>query len=197
VGAALGPGPPMNAPDRGDGTLPRNLTELAERLTAESAARSLGERLSAVVTAAADLLRVESVGLLLLDDADRVRCVAATGDAAEVLERAQETLVVGPGVDALTGRETVAVTDLADEPRYEPLWSAVAGHGVRAVLAAPITLGGQVVGNLNALELQPHPWSAVQRRCAEAFAGIIGQMLGLAARQAVPTAGHNGREPGA
>ena len=175
----------------------------ADGLTADALVGSLSEQLDAVVSAAAELLHVECVGLLLLDDADRVRCVAATGPAAEVLERAQERIAVGPGIDALGDRGIVAVTDLADEPRYAPLWREVAGHGVRAVLAAPIRLDDQVVGNLNALDPQPHPWSAAQQRSAETMAGIVGQLLGLAAHidvpgdvpGDVPDPEQNGREP--
>ncbi len=161
----------------------RGLRELSDRLAAD-ALEPLSSRLATVVSAAAELLRVESVGLLLLDDTDRIRCVAATGRAAEVLERAQERIVIGPGVDAVSGQTTLAVADLAVEPRYESLWREIAGHGIRAVLAAPVRLDGQVVGNLNALCLEPHTWSATQRRSAEALAGIVGQLLGLSAHGA-------------
>ncbi len=174
----------MNVMGRdGDGAV-RSLRELGDRLTADAAVEPLGVRLATVVSAAAELLDVESVGLLLLDDTDRVRCAAATGRAAEVLERAQERIAVGPGVDVLSGQATLAITDLAGEPRYEPLWREVAGHGIRAVLAAPIRLDGLVVGNLNALDPEPHAWSAAQRRSAETLAGIVGQLLGLAAQGA-------------
>jgi GAF domain-containing protein len=52
------------------------------------------------------------------------------------------------------------------------------------VLAAPIRLDGLMVGNLNALDPEPHAWSAAQRRSAETLAGIVGQLLGLAAHAA-------------
>lgn len=184
----------MNEAD-GDDALVRTVDELADRLTTGTAVSTLGEQLSTVVTVAAELLQVESVGILLLDDADRVRCAAATGRAAEALERAQERIVVGPGIDALTGRDVVAVADLADEPRYEPLWQEIAGHGIRAVLAAPVRLDGQVVGNLNALDPEPHVWSGAPRRAAEACAAIVGQLLGLAAHGVGASVERNGRGP--
>ena len=87
----------------------------------------------------------------------------------------------------------VAVEDVAAEPRYGPLWQEIVGCGVRAVLAAPIWLDGQVVGNLNAVVAEPHEWSVPQRRAAEAIAGIVGQMLGLAAR---PGSAAGGEAPG-
>ncbi len=178
-----------------DAALARSLRELTERLTVDVLAGPLSSQLAAVVSAAAELLGVDSVGLLLLDDTDRVRTEASTGRAAERLERAQEKVAVGPGVDALTARAAVAVVDLAAEPRYGPLWEEVAGHGVRAVLAAPVRLDGQVVGNLNAVVPDPHDWSTAERRSAEVLADVVGQLLGLAAAAASPATGPDGREP--
>ncbi len=178
-----------------DDALARSLRELTDRMTAEVLVGPVGSRLATVVSAAVELLGVDDVGLLLLDDADRVRSVAATGRRAEVLERAQERTCVGPGIDALTDRATVAVTDLAAEPRYGRLWHEVAGYGVRAVLSAPVWLDGQVVGNLNALHPGPHAWPPAQRRAAEALAGLVGELLGLAAHSAAQSGGRHGRGP--
>jgi len=174
-----------------DDLLATSLRELGDRLDGTQI-EPLGTRLGTVVSAAADLLGVESIGLLLLDDTDRIRSVASTGPAARVLELAHEKVVVGPGVDALNG-EMLAVTDLAAEPRYAVLWREVAGHGVRAVLAAPVRLGELVVGNLNAVLPEPHAWTPAERRSAAAFAGIVGQLLGLAARESVSVTDRNGR----
>jgi GAF domain-containing protein len=172
-----------------DDALARTLRELTDEVSPDALVRPLRVQLAAVVSAAVRLLGVESVGILLLDDADRVRSVAACGRAAETLETAQERVRVGPGVDALDERAMVAVEDVAAEPRYEALWQEIAGCGARAVLAAPIWLDGQVVGNLNAVVADPHVWSDPQRRSAKAVAEIVGQMLGLAARPASGTGG--------
>jgi len=172
-----------------DDALARSLRELTDQLAPDVLVRPLTAQLAAVVSATARLLGVESVGILLLDDADRVRSVAASGRAAEAVETAQERVGVGPGVDALVGKAMVAVEDVAAEPRHGALWQEIAGCGVRAVLAAPIWLDGQVVGVLNAVTADPHVWSDPQRRAAEAVAGIVGAMLGLAARPALGTGG--------
>jgi GAF domain-containing protein len=176
-----------------DDALARSLRELTDRLTADALVGPLCDQLATVVSATVELLGVESVGLLLLDDADRVRTVAAAGRSAELLERVQEEIHVGPGLDTLTSRATVAVADLAAEPRYGPLWREVAGHGVRAVLSAPVWVDGQVVGNLNAVAPAPRAWPAAQREAAEALAGIVGQLLGLAAAHAVGRDGRGSR----
>ena len=172
-----------------DDALARSLRELTDQLSPDALVRPLTAQLAAVVSATARLQGVESVGILLLDDADRVRSVAASGRAAEALESAQERVRVGPGVDALVEKTTVAVEDVAAEPRYAALWQEIAGRGARAVLATPIWLDGQVVGNLNVAVPDPYVWSDPQRRSAEAVAGIVGQMLGLAARPAFGAGG--------
>jgi transcriptional regulator with GAF, ATPase, and Fis domain len=178
-----------------DAALARSLSELADGLAPHGQVGPLSSQLSAVVTAAARLLDVDCVGLLLLDDTDRIRSVAATGPAAEALEVAQEKVQVGPGVDAVVRQATVAVADVAAEPRYAELWREISGSGVRAVLSAPVQVGEQVVGNLNAVVADCHVWSVRQCRSAEAIGGIVGQLLGLAALGGAAEAGRDGRGP--
>jgi GAF domain-containing protein len=54
---------------------------------------------------------------------------------------------------------------------------------VRAVLSVPVRVGGRVAGTLNALRARPEPWTADDARAIEAYAGIIGVLLGLGAQQ--------------
>jgi GAF domain-containing protein len=178
-----------------DDALLRDLRELTDELAADAVVGPLTGRLAVLVSAAVDLLGVESVGLSLLDDADQVRTVAYTGHAAKVLELAQEHTLVGPGIDVLTDRITVTVEDLADDPRYGRLRQEVTDGGIRAVLAVPVRLDGQVVGNLNAVVPTPHVWSATQKRAAEALAAVVGQLLLLAAQADPHATGSNGRGP--
>ena len=95
----------------------------------------------------------------------------------------------------LTDRATVTVEDLATDSRYERLWQEVTDCGIRGVLAVPVRLDGQVVGNLNALVTTPHVWSVGQQRAAEALAGVVGQLLLLAAQADPHPAAGNGRRP--
>ncbi len=141
-------------------------------------------RLRQVVTAASDLLAADGVGVLLLDDDNAVRTVAATDLAAEALEQAQQQLSVGPGIDAMRSQRTVAVADLATHDAYRSVWQRLASDGVRAVLSAPIWVSGEVVGNLNAVRAAPHTWSDAQISGSEAFAGVIGRLLELSAASA-------------
>lgn len=75
-----------------DDALVRSLRELSDRLDSGAPVDPLGARLAAVVSAATELLHVDSVVLLLLDDVDRVRNVASTGRAAEAFEQAQQRI---------------------------------------------------------------------------------------------------------
>jgi GAF domain-containing protein len=159
---------------------PDSLRELQSSLD-RSPVDALVPRLRMVVAAANDLLSADGVGVLLLDDGNQVRTVAATDSATEALEQVQEHLSVGPGIDALRSRRTVAVSDLAEHDTYGPLWQRLASDGVRAVLSAPIWVSGDVVGNLNAVRTMPHTWTPTQVAGSEAFAGVIGRLLELSA----------------
>lgn len=155
--------------------LTRSLAELAASVPAP--ATTLSHQLGVVVGAAAELLGVDCVGVLLLDDRDQVRTVAASGPAAAALELVQEQLQLGPGIDVLTTGQVLTVVDLAVEPGYRQLWSELAGAGVRGVLSAPVVVRAEIVGNLNLVTVQRHEWSAAERRAAAAFGDLIGQLL--------------------
>jgi GAF domain-containing protein len=161
--------------------LERSIQELTAEHRPGLTGAGLTAELSRLVSAAAEVLHVDCVGLLMLDDADRIRTVAATGNAAAALEAAQEDLHLGPGVDTITGQHTVAVADLAAHPEYAALWRRVAGSGVRAVLSAPIRVGGELVGNLNAVTPERHEWTESEIRAGEVFASVVGQLLHLGA----------------
>jgi GAF domain-containing protein len=161
--------------------LERSIHQLTAELGPGLNGAGLSAGLSRLVSAAAEVLHVDCVGLLMLDDADQIRTVAATGDGAAALEAAQEDLGVGPGIDTITGRHTVAVADLAARPEYAALWRRVAGRGVRAVLSAPIWVSGAQVGNLNAVTPERHDWTQPEIHAGEAFASMVGQLLHLGA----------------
>jgi GAF domain-containing protein len=138
--------------------------------------------LAAIVAAAADLLGVDSVGVLLLDDVGILRAAAFTTELAGRLEKAQQRLGIGPGHDSVARRGTVAVADLTAEPDYPPLVAELAPLRVGAVLSAPIWVEHDVVGNLNLIRVDPHPWTEQEARAAAAYAEVVGKLLGISAR---------------
>lgn len=154
----------------------------------------VADRLDELVMSVAELLGVECVGLLMRDDVDRLRMVSSSGPAAAGLEHAQEITGVGPGPDAQLTGVPVAVTDVLAVAPYADLAPRVRGGGVRAVLSVPVLVGQEVVGNLNAVDPDPHPWSDRQHIDMQSFAALIADLLVLSAAgrgQDVPTlAGH-------
>lgn len=159
-------------------------------LPPEADDRALVQHLDRVMEAAQDVLRVDGVGLMLLDQQDRLRVVGATDAAGAALERAQQQLAVGPAIDCVGSADTVRVSDLAAHTEYAALWQWLRDETaegkeppVRAVLSVPVRVRGRVVGTLNALRARPEPWGAEHTAAVSAYAGLIGVLLRLGARQ--------------
>jgi GAF domain-containing protein len=152
------------------------LLELVGRSTRVSHTDLLA-RLEEVVDAATVVLRVHSVGLILLDEDDRLRVAAATDDSAAALEAAQARHGVGPGIDCMRSGTNIAVADLWAADGYASLRPELGGTAMRAVLSSPIRVDGSVAGNFNALHPEPHEWTAAQIRANAAYADVVGLAL--------------------
>lgn len=147
------------------------------RATGSGNPRPVAEGLQALVGAAEDILGVDCVGVLLLDEHDELRSVASSNQLAAELERAQQDLDVGPGVDTLRNSSTTSVADLAEVSDYTVLAERVVADGARAVLSAPIWVNGNVAGNLNAIRRQRYSWSDEDIAAVEAYADLVATML--------------------
>lgn len=146
---------------------------------------TLADRLRRVISSAVELLGADGIGLMLLDQADRLRTAGFTSPSTSALEQVQVELGLGPGIEASRGGRSVAVADLGAAPAYAALWDRISGSGVRAVLASPVWMSGIVAGNLNTVRHRPHRWSSDEIRANEAYAKVIGITFDLA----VPTLG--------
>jgi GAF domain-containing protein len=160
---------------------------------AEPSVQPTAAYLAEIVAAAADLLDVDSVGIMLLDDAGVLRAAASTSEAAAQLEQAQQRLGLGPGHDSTRRRGTVLVEDLAAEPAYAALAAELAPLRLGAVLSAPIWVERDVLGNLNLIRADVHHWSEQEARAAAAYAEVVGKVLGISAWSAGPVP--DGRTP--
>jgi len=105
---------------------------------------------------------------------------------ARALEAGKHVLCEKPLT--MTGPDTAALFTLAERAGRHLSEAFMWPHHPRAV-----RLGELVVGNLNAVLPEPHAWTPAERRSAAAFAGIVGQLLGLAARESVSATERNGR----
>lgn len=104
----------------------------------------------------AQLLDVESAGLLLADPLEQLRLLAATSEATRELELFQLQADEGPCVDCYSTGQPVSVADLqaqADRwPRFVP---AAVDAGFASVHAVPMRAAGIVLGALGLFGTRP------------------------------------------
>jgi GAF domain-containing protein len=97
----------------------------------------------------AELLDVESAGLLLADPLEQLRLLAATSEETRELELFQLQADEGPCVDCYSTGQPVSVADLQTEtdrwPRFVP---AALDAGFASVHAVPMRAAGIVLGAL-------------------------------------------------
>lgn len=159
-----------------DGALRRVL----ERLEPGAGDADIEKALREVCDAAVELLGVDGSGLLLVDEGRVQRSTVATDDAGMRLEEHQEVLGEGPCVDALMHDSTVCTADVIVDERWPRLGKVLGEHPVRAVAGAPIHVGGQPVGSINAYRMEPYEWDDSDIAALRKLSGIAGRVLSTA-----------------
>ncbi len=105
--------------------------------------------LHVLTTRSVELLDVSAAGLLLADPRGELRVVAASSEAARLLELFQLQSDQGPCLDCFRSGQPVECLDLGADPRW-PQFAQQAGQaGFCAVQALPMRLRDQVIGALN------------------------------------------------
>ncbi|WP_149828498.1 GAF and ANTAR domain-containing protein [Streptomyces tailanensis] len=131
----------------------------AVRLVAEAAAGTPGEEVPRRVCAAVcEGLGVDGATLSLLTDTPSRQLLAASDDAALLLEEIQFTVLEGPCISAAQTGEPVAVDDLGQELTPWPLFGAMAHEKlpeVGSVYALPLFFGDYVLGSVDLLSTRP------------------------------------------
>ncbi|MGD0068697.1 MAG: GAF and ANTAR domain-containing protein [Streptosporangiaceae bacterium] len=97
----------------------------------------------------AELLNVSAAGLLLADPRGELRVVAASSEAARLLELFQLQSDQGPCLDCFRSGRPVSATDLTPDQRWPRFADAAGQAGFCAVQALPMRLRDQVIGALN------------------------------------------------
>jgi transcriptional regulator with GAF, ATPase, and Fis domain len=119
------------------------------------------------------LLDVSAAGLLLADPRGELRVVAASSEAARLLELFQLQSDQGPCLDCFRSGQPVAAADLAAEARRWPRFAAAAGQaGFAAVQALPMRLRAQVIGALNLFRADRGPFDPGDIRVGQALADV-------------------------
>ena len=119
------------------------------------------------------LLDVSAAGLLLADPRGELRVVAASSEAARLLELFQLQNDQGPCLDCFRSGQPVAAADLAAAaarwPRFAP---AARQAGFAAVQALPMRLRDQVIGALNLFRADAGAFAPADIRVGQALADV-------------------------
>src|SRR5450755_1169610 len=119
------------------------------------------------------LLDVSAAGLLLADPRGELRVVAASSEAARLLELFQIQNDQGPCLDCFRTGRPVAAADLAAAAPRWPRFAPVAREaGFAAVQALPMRLREQVIGALNLFRAHPGPYDPADIRVGQALADV-------------------------
>jgi transcriptional regulator with GAF, ATPase, and Fis domain len=119
------------------------------------------------------LLDVDAVGLLLADPRGELRVVAASSEAARLIELFQLQNDQGPCLDCYRSGQPVHAADLADETGRWPRFALAAQQaGFTAVQALPMRLRDQVIGALNLFRASPGAFDTADIRVGQALADV-------------------------
>ena len=154
---------------------------------------SVVSALEAVLQACVDLFDVGGAGLLVADEQDMLRYVAATSGPGRLLEKTEAEAGQGPCTEAFVTAQVVTTYDVtAEAERWPVLARAMADQPVRAVLGTPVRLGGVPVGTLDVYQEHAHEWDDSEVAALARYAEVISTTL-TAALQA-HTAGELARQ---
>jgi transcriptional regulator with GAF, ATPase, and Fis domain len=119
------------------------------------------------------LLEVAAAGLLLADPRGELRVIAASSEAARLLELFQLQNDQGPCLDCFRSGQPVSAADLTVEARRWPRFAPAAQHaGFAAVQALPMRLREQVIGALNLFRATPGAFDPAGIRIGQALADV-------------------------
>jgi transcriptional regulator with GAF, ATPase, and Fis domain len=119
------------------------------------------------------LLDVSAAGLLLADPRGELRVVAASSEAARLLELFQIQNDQGPCLECFRSGQPVTAADLGAAAQRWPRFAPAARQaGFAAVQALPMRLREQVIGALNLFRASPGAFSSADIRVGQALADV-------------------------
>lgn len=170
---------------------------LAESLRALSLSRedngSLVSALGTVLDACVGLFHVGGAGILIADEQDMLRYVAASDGPGRILERTEAAAGEGPCTEAYVTATVVTSRDItAESERWPTLAEALRDQPVRAVLGTPVRLGGVPVGTLDVYLEHAHEWDDSEVSALGRYAEVVATILSAAVQ--AHTAGEMARQ---
>src|SRR5512140_2270746 len=119
------------------------------------------------------LLDVSAAGLLLADPRGELRVVAASSQAARLLELFQLQNDQGPCLDCFRAGQPVSAADLNAEAQRWPRFATAARQaGFGAVQALPMRLRDQVIGALNLFRASAGAFDPADVHLGQALADV-------------------------
>jgi GAF domain-containing protein len=131
----------------------------------------IAEVLHDLAAASVELLDVDTAGLLLADDRDRLHTVASSHKGTRLLELFQLEIDEGPCVDCFRTAAPVSCEDVAGAGGRWPTFTPQArSEGIHSVHAVPMRVRQQVIGGLNLFRCRPGRVSAADLAIARSLA---------------------------
>jgi GAF domain-containing protein len=118
------------------------------------------------------LLDVSAAGLLLADPRGDLRVVAASSEAARLLELFQLQSDQGPCLDCFRSGQPVTADLTTQAGRWPRFGAAARDAGFTAVQALPMRLREQNIGALNLFRADPGPFDPAAIRIGQALADV-------------------------
>lgn len=178
----------VNTEDDGrsrEGRIAEAFVALADTLVDEYDMLDLLDRLVAI---SVGLLAADAAGIVLADAHDQLTVVAASSDAAALLDVLQLQNEQGPSLDAYRSGAPVTVPDLRSAAARWPRFAAAVASltNISSVHALPMRLRGQSIGALNLFHRVPGPLPAADLALGQALADVatIGILQERALRRA-------------
>jgi len=147
------------------------------RLAGRGAVRDVVPALEDVITACVELFDISGSGVMVADEQNITRYVAASNSASRALEIAESRTGQGPCTTAFVTNEAVASDDLTADDRWPDLASDMTSSGVCAILGVPVRLGGVPVGTLNVYRDRRQEWTDRERAAVSRYAEVVGATL--------------------
>lgn len=135
--------------------------------------------LQRVVSSVDRLFGYDGAGIMLIDQEEQLRYVAAADEAGRSLEEAQARAEQGPCYDTYVVGRPVTTKDVRSDARW-PQLAEILDERVRAVAGVPILLGGSPVGTLNVYQSEPAEWDDSDIVALRAYAELAGELVAAA-----------------